>query len=215
MLTREYLFEPAITCLNRMLEYGNKDKNTFALRALPDYSELHWEPGPLTPKDGNARYPCFNSKLENVWIIGELRGFRTKDYKFKPHIYNANRVVVGAVPFQRLNRYLAQKTLGFFAMPPTYVGVSITLADPYGCTSCTPTLGYLSTTALLKKSAAGRQPPSNKFWRSCRHQHVTYLFNLCLLASRHLFDLDHIPSSLCFPSTLVESLESHSYIASE
>lgn len=105
-----------------MLDYGNNDNNTFALRALPDYSQLQWGTGSLIPKDGNVRYLCFNGQPVNVWIIGELRGFRTKDYKFKPYIYNANRVVVGAVPFHSLDRYLAQKTLGFFSMPPMYTG---------------------------------------------------------------------------------------------
>lgn len=66
-----------------MLDYSNKDNNTFALRALPDYSQLQWGTGSLVPKDGNARYLCFNGQPVIVWIIGGLRGFRTKDYKFK------------------------------------------------------------------------------------------------------------------------------------
>ena len=121
-LTRDYILEPAITRLNRMLEYANGDNNTFALRSLPDYSSLHWGTGSLLPKDGNARYLCYNDNPLNVWMIGELRGFRTKDYKFKPYIYNANRVVAGVVPFHDLDRGLARKILGFFGMPAVYDG---------------------------------------------------------------------------------------------
>ena len=106
-----------------MLEYANTENNTFALRTLPDYSDLQWGTGSLLPKDGNARYLCFNDKPVNVWIIGEMRGFRTKDYKFKPYIYNANRVVAGVVPFHTLDLRLARKTLGFFEMPAVYDGM--------------------------------------------------------------------------------------------
>lgn len=34
------------------------------------------------------------------------------------YIYNANRVVIGVVSFHSFDHYIAQKTLGFFSMPP-------------------------------------------------------------------------------------------------
>ena len=122
-LTREYLVEAAITRLNRMLNYGNPNSNSFSLRNLPDFTVLKWGSGPLAPIDGNARYLCFNGKPLNVWLLGELRGFKTKDYNMKPYIYNANRFKVGVTPFHQLDRDLAHKILGFFAQPGTYEGM--------------------------------------------------------------------------------------------
>ena len=108
-----------------MLDYRNESNNTFTLRTLPDYSNIKWGSGSLLPKDGNARYLCFNDKPINLWLIGELRGFRTKDYKAKPYVYNANRVFAGVAPFHTLDIELARKTLGFFAQPSVYEGNSI------------------------------------------------------------------------------------------
>ena len=105
-----------------MLDYSNSATNTFSLRNLPDYSQLKWGSGPLLPKDGMARYLCLNDKAVNVWIIGKIRGFKTKDYKQKPYIYNAKRVYIGATPFHALDKDLAHKALGFFAQPPVYDG---------------------------------------------------------------------------------------------
>ena len=106
-----------------MLNYGNPNSNSFSLRNLPDFTVLKWGSGPLAPIDGNARYLCFNGKPLNVWLLGELRGFKTKYYKMKPYIYNANRVKVGVTPFHQLDRDLAHKILGFFAQPGTYEGM--------------------------------------------------------------------------------------------
>lgn len=49
--------------------------------------------------------------------MGSLRGFRTKDYKFKPYIHNANRVVVGVFPFHALDASWLRKHLGSLRCP--------------------------------------------------------------------------------------------------
>ena len=114
-MTRSYFAEPLITRLNRMMEHARPANNTYALRKLPS-DQLHWGSGPLT-NDGSGKNLCVKTKAVTVWIVGEVKGFRTKDFQFKLYIYNAKHVVVGVVPFLVYDRHLVRKLMHTHAMP--------------------------------------------------------------------------------------------------
>ncbi|KAI0087682.1 hypothetical protein BDY19DRAFT_994585 [Irpex rosettiformis] len=111
-LTRDYISEPMITRLNRMLNYSSAVNHIYALRTLP-LSNLNW--GPVGYGSDNLNmYLCCNKTPVTVWIIGELRTLKTRDYK-DYHFSNAARPSVGIIPFHAVDLQAANNCLSSFS----------------------------------------------------------------------------------------------------
>lgn len=119
-MTRSYFAELLITHLNRMRKHSALNNSTFALCALP-FDQLHWGTGPKVG-EGSGKYLCVKTKAVTVWLVGEVKGFRTKDFQFKPYVYNTKRVVVGVVTFLAHDRTIVKSLLGTYAMPAITLG---------------------------------------------------------------------------------------------
>lgn len=108
-LTRDYISEPAITRMNRMLTYVNEANQTYSVRRLPSEG-LYW--GPESPgRDNPSLYLHKDGKPITVWMLGELSSFTTKVITQRGYRINASKVKVSVTPFHESDSVAAHQFL--------------------------------------------------------------------------------------------------------